>query len=209
MISLSTLRTSQLEALGSSLAQGERVKEFIQATTRFLTNSQVDGGADSDLIATTGYRLALANVWNHVKPEDLAAAWKSVPISAVRLFLDDAPSEYATQILRGLEGKPKPNPRQRHVTEVVYTAKKGYVPRGWSKSPIADRARDVSYGFTVGLAPGPDLAAAGSAKKRTLLRSRAQKVIDAKAARLARLLVSQDDDDDRPGKGGRPQQKTR
>lgn len=209
MISISTLRTSQLEGLSSSLAQGERVKEFVEATVRFLTNTRVDGGADSDMIATTGYRLALADVWRHVKPEDLSAAWKAIPVSAVRLFLDDAPRDYAAKILRSLESDSKPSPRPRQIVKVTPAAKKGYSPRAWSKPVVADRATDVAFGFITGLARGSDLAIGGFGKVRKTPKTRAEKLLDAKAAKMARLLVIHDEDDDHPVRGGRRQPRSR
>ncbi len=105
MISISTLRNSQLEALKSAVVQGKRIDEFAEATAKFLSNAPVDGGADSDFITTTSHRIAVFGVWDHIPADVLVAAWQKVPLPAIKLFLEDAPRDLATKVLAALEPK--------------------------------------------------------------------------------------------------------
>lgn len=206
MISISTLRTSQLEALSSSLANGERVSEFTEATARFLANTPVDGGADSDLIATIGYRIANADIWSHIKPETLASAWKSAPVSAVRLFLGDAPQEYLKQVLHRLNARQRPKPRPGYAVKldehVIYTLReKGLGVIGVNSRRAAAEAAHVAL---MGVGLDPKLS--GVKKKPRIVKGRGQRVLEVQAAKMAKILsANRDDDENKPAKSGRRQ----
>ncbi|KQS95369.1 hypothetical protein [Rhizobium sp. Leaf386] len=99
MLSISNLRTSQLEDLAERIPKGECVDELVDATRRFLSNISLDGGADSDLVFMSGKRLAAVGVWNSIAPPKLAKALKGVPRETVELFLERAAAGYKYAVL--------------------------------------------------------------------------------------------------------------
>lgn len=100
MISIATLRTSQLEELASALARGDRAGELVLAIKEFLTNTPVDGGADSDAISTNGAWLSSYAVWENLSPEELGIGLKGVRTDGISLFLERASKKFRDKVLK-------------------------------------------------------------------------------------------------------------
>ncbi|NKM55865.1 hypothetical protein GFL21_15240 [Rhizobium anhuiense] len=205
MISISTLRASRIQALRYALAAGEQLDEFAAATASFLKNTPVDGGADSDLIATIGHRLSLAEVWMVAPIDKLVAAWKEVPLPAVRLFLEDAPNAFAEQIVERLQGKAQSAKPKGHSDRLGPRKASFHVSTGPSGNVRAKRrlskeefARQVAgLGLSVS-AFGIDPTSISDTGAKKLMKSSRERRIERFLAKLVR-----EDDDNKPTKFGR------
>lgn len=203
MISISTLRASRIQALRSALAAGEQLDEFAAATASFLKNTPVDGGADSDLIATIGHRLSLAEVWVVAPIDTLVAAWKEVPLPAVSLFLEDAPKAFAEQIVDRLQVKPQSAKPKGHPGRLSSHKASFHVSRDasgnfrakrrLSKEEIAKKVAGVGLSVSaLVIDPTSDTGA------KKLRKSPQERRIERFLAKLVR-----DNDDDKPNRFGR------
>lgn len=139
MISLSNMRTSQIEELATRLSKGEGREEFLLAVSRFLTALTPDGGADEDLIFVTGKRLSSHHIWDYVPATKLGMALRGVPDKAAALFLERAQDNYRRDVLAATvvpQGKDSHAAKQRAARNVVNGPKsRAYGTLDVQKSP--------------------------------------------------------------------------
>ncbi|TDK35210.1 hypothetical protein E2F50_13205 [Rhizobium deserti] len=103
MIPMWNLEPDDMPALKASLTNEANRKTFLQAVRRFLESVKLDGGADSDLIYTTGLLLAHAAVWEDIPAEALARELSGhVAPGALSIFLDSADIAYKLKALHQL-----------------------------------------------------------------------------------------------------------
>jgi hypothetical protein len=106
MLSLSNIRTSQIETLKDQLTAGDGVKEFVDACYRFLNGVTDDQGADSDLVYMTGKRLSSHDVWSKVPAPALGMALRGIPRATIDVFLEHALEGYRNIVVRQASKEP-------------------------------------------------------------------------------------------------------